>query len=341
MNNKIQLLTSGWARMIYALLEREGLDAAGLFATCNLNEEELSNPNGSFKQDDFTLLWNKASELTNDPSFGLRLGKNPMLGATFGAYSYAQMSSSNLLEAAERGVRYHKVIGSSASISARSIPEGYLATFQSKGNELPIAHGGFDAGLAITLETMRMLANEPSIEPVYAAFAYPEPEDTQAYEALFRCPLRFDNQDYQLCLSHETMALPSIFANQSIAIHNDQILAETLASEEELSLSQQVEHLIRQRLPNGEPSVKWVAAHFNIGQRTLQRRLKEENASYVELLEDTRKNLANEYLKNLNFSLQEITFLLGFNDHSNFYRAFKRWFGCTPGEYRSNYSELS
>ena len=74
---------------------------------------------------------------------------------------------------------------------------------------------------------------------------------------------------------------------------------------------------------------------MHLSQRTLQRRLQEENSSFQQLLDETRRELAVQYLAQPDRSLLEIAYLLGFADPSNFFRAFRRWFGTTPGEYRS------
>jgi len=74
---KVQQLSVGWARLVFELLGREGLDAAALFKQFNLDSSQLSNPSAFFKQDDFTLLWEEASRLTHNPAIGLTMGKSP------------------------------------------------------------------------------------------------------------------------------------------------------------------------------------------------------------------------------------------------------------------------
>jgi AraC-like DNA-binding protein len=88
-------------------------------------------------------------------------------------------------------------------------------------------------------------------------------------------------------------------------------------------------------VPQGEPRREVVAQTLHLSQRTLQRRLQEEGTSYQQLLDDTRRELAEQYLGQVDLTLLEVAYLLGFADPSNFFRAFRRWFGETPGEYRS------
>jgi AraC-like DNA-binding protein len=72
-----------------------------------------------------------------------------------------------------------------------------------------------------------------------------------------------------------------------------------------------------------------------LSERTLQRRLQEEATSFNELVDDTRRELADQYLRDSQLTLAQVAYLLGFADQSTFFRACKRWFGTSPGEYRS------
>ncbi|HEX4938830.1 MAG TPA: helix-turn-helix transcriptional regulator, partial [Candidatus Kapabacteria bacterium] len=94
---------------------------------------------------------------------------------------------------------------------------------------------------------------------------------------------------------------------------------------------------IVRRLKNGEPRRAEIAASIHVSERTLQRRLREENISFQELLNDARRELAQQYLADTRLTLAEVADLLGFGDQSNFFRASKRWFGVSPGQYRSRF----
>jgi len=71
-----------------------------------------------------------------------------------------------------------------------------------------------------------------------------------------------------------------------------------------------------------------------MSERTLQRRLREEGTTYQATLERTRHYLARDLLRNTQMSLAEVAVQLGFSEPSTFFRAFKRWEGATPGQYR-------
>ena len=98
--------------------------------------------------------------------------------------------------------------------------------------------------------------------------------------------------------------------------------------------SYRVSEAIIRRLHQGEPRREDIASSLALADRTLQRRLHEEQTSFQELLDGARRELAGKYLADGQYSLGQVADLLGFVDQSNFFRACKRWFGVTPTQYR-------
>ena len=105
-------------------------------------------------------------------------------------------------------------------------------------------------------------------------------------------------------------------------------------AESEETMVGRTEFLLKQVLSLGEPHRKEIAAMLNLTVRTFQRRLEKENTNFNELLQNFRQRLAKKYLKENDFSCNEIAFLLGYKDTSQFYKSFKQWFGMAPAEYR-------
>ncbi len=103
------------------------------------------------------------------------------------------------------------------------------------------------------------------------------------------------------------------------------------------SLVDQVRFILERMLFSGDVSTRSMAKAMGIPLRTFQRRLKENNISYKELVEDTRKSLTMEYLAAGQCSINEIAFLVGYSEGPNFFRAFKSWTGMSPLEYREQH----
>lgn len=100
-------------------------------------------------------------------------------------------------------------------------------------------------------------------------------------------------------------------------------------------MAQRAQEAIIKRLPEGTPRRAQIANDLNLSDRTFQRRLEEEGKSFSDLLDDTRRDLTQQYLGKKHLSIKEIVYLLGYNDQSNFFQACLRWFGQTPGKYRA------
>ena len=85
----------------------------------------------------------------------------------------------------------------------------------------------------------------------------------------------------------------------------------------------------------GEPTLSHIAKHLALSPRTLQRRLGEHALRFADLLDATREGLARSYLNDRKISMAEVAYLLGYSEQSAFNRAFKRWTGVSPTQFRS------
>ncbi|MBS0370481.1 MAG: helix-turn-helix transcriptional regulator [Proteobacteria bacterium] len=101
-----------------------------------------------------------------------------------------------------------------------------------------------------------------------------------------------------------------------------------------VKMSDRVGAALLEGLPAGQYSIEFVATHLAVSKRTLQRQLNDESTSFMEILNTTRRQLAQHYLGTPSVSQGEIAFLLGFQEVNSFIRAFKDWTGITPGAYR-------
>jgi AraC-like DNA-binding protein len=101
-----------------------------------------------------------------------------------------------------------------------------------------------------------------------------------------------------------------------------------------VSSTQRVRSALLEMLPSGQSTIEETASRLATSKRSLQRRLSDELSSYQEVLDTTRRELAQHYLARSSISPTEIVYLLGFQEDNSFIRSFKRWTGKTPGEYR-------
>jgi AraC-like DNA-binding protein len=101
------------------------------------------------------------------------------------------------------------------------------------------------------------------------------------------------------------------------------------------SVSEQVKWILKRLLAGSRPEISAVARELGLSDRTLQRRIVDDGASFRELLLEARKELAREYLTRPEIDIEEVAYLLGYEDANSFYRAFRTWEGTTPAHWKS------
>ncbi|MCJ8169020.1 AraC family transcriptional regulator [Atopomonas sediminilitoris] len=327
---------SSWARSMVAALELGGVDCRLIFTQLGLDYAALDNPDARFAQDDMTRLWRMAVEQSGNPAIGLNMAET-IRPSAFNVVGYALMSSSNLLEGFQRMVRYQRIIAEGADLSLVILPDCVDLCLAIHGDQLPPARQSAEAGIAFSLAFCRWLSGG-EIEPLEVRLCGEAPVDVSPYIKVFGCAPKFAQPDYALRFSRESLQRPLPSANDTLAQLHDHYAGEYLARFGDSRMTHQVRQLLCRLLPQGEPKRDDVAQRLNVSSRTLQRRLQEEGTGFQQLLDECRRGLALQYLAQANLSLLEVAYLLGFADPSNFFRAFRRWFAMTPGEYREQKS---
>ena len=335
MPTPLRTTSSSWALAIVHALEAEGIDCQALFSELGLSYAALHDSDARFPQDGMTRLWQRAVELSGNPAIGLNMVK-VVRPASFNVVGYALMSSRTLKDGFARLVRYQRIIAEGADLSFRVMPDRYVLTLAIHGDSLPPTHQAAEASLAYTLTFVRWITGRP-IRPLCVQLQRAAPADQQPYQAVFDAPLRFNAEGYALEFARANLEAPLPSANEALAQLHDRFAGDYLARFAGSRVTHQVRQILCRLLPQGEPKREVVAQELLLSERTLQRRLQEEGASFQQLLDDTRRELVGQYMAQPSLTLLEIAYLLGFADPSNFFRAFRRWFGCTPGEYRARH----
>ena len=125
-------------------------------------------------------------------------------------------------------------------------------------------------------------------------------------------------------------------ANPELARLNDQTVVDYLARCDSASITMQVRSRIIELLPDGRPDQEAIAASLHLSLRSLQRRLQGEKTTFTDLLNETQQQLAIQYIRESHRSIGEITYLLGYSEPGSFTRAFRRWTGKSPLQFRAH-----
>lgn len=325
--------SASWASGIVKALELEGLDCRIMFKQLGLDFAALDDPDARFRQDDMTRLWQLAVELSGNQAIGLNMAR-VVRPASFHVVGYALMSSRTLAEGFQRLVRYQRIIAESSDLSFRLHDGTYTLVLTVHGDHLPPTRHSAEASLACALSLCSWLSGR-AIQLRRVLIQGPQPADIGPYRVAFRAPLIFDAPHDALVFERADMEALLPTANEAMAILHDRFAGEYLSRFSESRVTHRARQVLCRILPEGEPKREAVAQALHLSQRTLQRRLQEEGTSFQHLLDDTRRELAEQYLAQPGMTLLQTAYLLGFADPSNFYRAFRRWFDATPSEYRT------
>ncbi len=175
---------------------------------------------------------------------------------------------------------------------------------------------------------------ERKIKPVEVHFQYAQPAYMSEYRRIFGSAISFEQNQTRLILERGDLDYPLNQANPellSTLIHQAEEKLASLSTQQ--SFSDQVAELLASEIKSGEPHIGTIAKKLMMSVRTLQRRLREENTSYQEVLDLTRNQTAKRLLREEFYSHDDIASLLGFSSTPSFFRSFKRWNRLTPGEF--------
>jgi AraC-like DNA-binding protein len=236
----------------------------------------------------------------------------------------------------ERAVRYESIFDTTdRKLRFEKIGDTYRLSSTYSEGAAPIRQAQLDAMIAGLLMLCESAAGR-RILPVKVSLMVESSPHPQAYEALLGAPVALGADVYALDFSAEDMEMPLQLAIPDVAEATDEIAERYVASLEKSSVANQVRQLLLQMLPSGSADQETIASQLYRSSSTLQRQLSAEGTSYRDVLEGTRRSLAQRYLRGGEHSHAQIAYLLGFSDQSNFARAFRRWTGMSPREYQKD-----
>lgn len=173
-------------------------------------------------------------------------------------------------------------------------------------------------------------------KPTRIDFEHDKPANTSTHKQVFQCPIYFNQPTNRIYLPLDTLRLP--------VAHNNERLHDALEPYLERQRQQrmisddilpQITRMIASGISSGTLSLIDISGQLKLNRRTLQRRLKEQGIEFSSLIEDVRRELAIAYMKGSDYSVTEISLFVGYSEPSSFTRAFRRWTGQSPQQYRS------
>jgi AraC-like DNA-binding protein len=180
-----------------------------------------------------------------------------------------------------------------------------------------------------------------TIVPSEVRLLRPTPPDSASFEQVLRCPVFFDCPEEVISFDAHVADLPLSTSIVELASFQDSLTKTQIDKINEGSFTMMVKRAITRHMAGTGPRMPNIAEDLYMSCRTLQRRLKNENAVFQDLVRDIRRQLCIQLMDANQHRLTEMSFLLGFSSQSNFSRAFKSWFDSSPREYMINASSHS
>lgn len=323
-----------WVKGVADMFAAQGLDVARLFEAAGIDIALLQKADARFDPEEVSRLWELAVAWSGNPALGMDRELTSR-HVNFDMVGYVMLASPTLKAGLKNFARYLAVISDAATFELE--PQGAQQCWLVLGhigNTRPVPRQRQEYGL-LALSTLCRWITRRDVQPRAAEFTFPEPVDTAPYLRAFGCPVRFNQPATRLLLDNTDLDTPLPSSDPVLFDMHQRLIEARLVRLGNASTGHRVSEEIIHRLHLGEPRREDIASGLAMADRTLQRRLHEEHTSFQQLLDDARRDLAQKYLAEVRYTLGQVADLLGFADQSNFFRANKRWFGVSPGQYRA------
>ena len=325
-------IAAGWVNRFFRSLIDWGVPEEKLFGISKLKLTNLEDADERIPFEQYMNLGRMAPEVTNTPEIGLILGQKARfqdIGVVFQLAHNCRTVRESLLQT----VRYSS-LGNEVSIAifkeSRKFAEWAEHYLSARYLCIPL----IEFECCQKLEILKSVLGE-DFRPVQTRLQYAPPDYVDKYSQIFQSPLLFGQEKSGIVFKKEYLDVrnpdPQPYIKEILARHADKL---KIKLEKSKGFQDKVRKIIIENLDSKDVSMEMISNELNLSIRTLYRKLKEEDISYKALLIDIKKQLARAYLQETSFTINDISYLLGFSEASAFHRAFKRWFGMNPSEYR-------
>jgi len=323
---------------LFLFCEERNIDAQKIAKLSDISLSDLNTkPTYEITNLNLEKVWKNIVHLSKDDLVGLHFGATMQLAA-LNIVGQIIQTTNNVKEALRQACSFIHLLTDFYTMHLEEKTKTFTITFQKNnvfGNFTTAQNQMGDFLVAFTLYELRGLLLE-SPKPIKASFPTFKKNHEREYEVILRCPIEKGDFHF-LEFEKDYLKTKIITANyeiQSLLIR----YISNLQSPTFLNgvLSKQIFNFLIANSYFYSLSMESVARNFSVSVRTLQRKLKEEGVSYLQIVEEVRKSLAINYIENSSSSIKEISKILGYAEPSGLVRAFKKWTKKTPLEYRNN-----
>lgn len=316
---------------------RCGADLEALCQQLHLSVDALDKPETILSFEKGREVWEKALLLTQDEYLGLHIGEMTT-ASIVGLVGHLMQSSPNLLTAFANLERFNKAVTEMFSYRLQIIDKQCIIRYQPieiwQEHYPQTARQAVLQAMAGSINVCKLLINRP-ITPLSACFVEARPTDTSEYKRVFGNVVNFGQKESSLTFKLADFKLPIIGYNKELMLLFEQHLQQNLQKlTYQETFASKVKKIILQNFDTQLLLLDEVADKLNITNRSLQRKLQEENTHFQAIIDEVRENFALALIKHKTLTINEIAYRLGYTEPSTFRRAFKRWTGTNPKSYQ-------
>jgi AraC-like DNA-binding protein len=333
-------------RFIQTLLRMvgdRGYDFSAILNSAGLEFDPLDESHPDYRPEisamQYSRVYQQVLSLLQDETFGVT-GSEMVAPGAFRMMCYCIISCQNLGQAIQRASEFYRTFFDERSQLYANFTEqfarvGYKNLAREEGAQVTAA----DAyGLSVWHRFFGWLCGRP-LELKRVDFTGGTPQNLEKYEALFGCPLNFNQANDLMYFDSACLAWPIVHTEHSLREFLRTAPYQLLIMERNPdvnNLSAQVKAMIGHDFSEGFPGFETISSALNMSAPTLRRRLKREGTTFQQLKDQARCEAAKLCLDRPDLSINEVALQMGFTDPSAFHRSFKKWTGLTPGQFRAS-----
>ncbi|MFO7552082.1 MAG: AraC family transcriptional regulator [Haliea sp.] len=335
-------LPTRFVRTLVRMVEERGHDPGAVLAAAGLDFDPRDETAGGYRDQvsamEYSRVYQQVLRLLQDATFGVTRSDLAAPGA-FRMMCYCIISCRNLGHAIQRAAEFYRTFFDEqsqlyANFSDDTARVGYL---HRSGPEQPAVAAAEVYGLSLWHRFFGWLCGRP-LPLQRVDFQGSEAASADKYRDLFQAPLYFDQPRDLLYFDASCLAWPVVHTEHSLdeflrTAPYQLLLMDARSAKDRLSA--QVRAMLGHDFQQGVPGFETISQALNMSPPTLRRKLRREGTTFQALKDEARSEAACLALDRPELSIQEVALQLGFTDPSAFHRAFRKWSGQTPGQYRA------
>ena len=328
-------LRVGGATQILAVLKNLGIDPEDVLTKAGIDPKLFDDPGNLITYAARDHLFKHCVARTGCQHFGLLVGQRMNLQA-LGLVGLLAKTSRNTGASLRSIVNFLHLHSQGAVMTLGVEDDLAILTYNAFEPGLEATDQTGDGAVAMMFNVMRALCG-PDFKPSEASFAHRRPADIEPFRKFFRVPIYFDAGHYALIFSPDWLDSCPPGADKDLQRLLQKHI-DTLKAKHSLEFPEQVRSVLQSALMTGHCSEEQIASLFSMRSHTLSRRLDAFGTSFHELVDECRFEIAKQMLGNMSLSVGDIGTSIGYSRASSFIRAFRRWSGTTPSQWRATQS---